>query len=287
MYLTHLDENGQDSPAILINNSTTANRAVNIPEFVNILPDGLMNIDVPAVESYRLFDIAVDLTSDGKIDEAIEEWKKALALDATDFRARNNLGAALLRTGKIDAGFAEFQKVLVTNPRYADAYYNLGIALLQVGKFDEGIAQFQKALEINPDHTQSHANLGNAFYIKGKDTDALAQWREALHVDPNLLALLSQSAWVLSTSSDTSVRNGAEALELAQRAAQLSKEQDPSVLDTLAAAYAETIKFPDAVETAQKALELAAQQEEADSLIEGLRARRALYEANTPFRDTQ
>ena len=105
--------------------------------------------------------------------------------------------------------------------------------------------------------------------------------------DPNLLALLSQSAWVLSTSPDATVRNGAEALELAQRAAQISKEQDPSVLDTLAAAYAETGKFPEAVETTQKALELAMQQENAQSLIEGLKVRRALYEANTPFRDTQ
>ncbi len=287
MYLTHLDETGQDSPAILIDNSTAANRAVNIPEFVNIPPDGMMKIDVPAVESYRLFDIAVDLTSAGKIDEAIEEWNQALALDPTDFRARNNLGAALLRTGKIDAGIAEFQKVLQTNPKYADAYDNLGIALLQEGKVDEGIVQFQKALEINPNHTQTHANLGNAYYMKGKDADALAQWREALRTDPNLLALLSQSAWVLSTSPDASVRNGAEALELAQRAAQISKEQDPSVLDTLAAAYAETGKFSEAVETAQKALELAAQQENAESLVEGLKARCALYQANTPFRDTQ
>ena len=287
MYLTHLDENGQDSPAILIDNSTAANRAVNIPEFVNIPPDGMTMIDVPAVESYRLFDIAVELTSAGKIDEAIEEWNQALALDPTDFRARNNLGAALLRTGKIDAGIVEFQKVLVTNPKYADAYDNLGIALLQEGKVDEGIAQFQKALEINPNHTQTHANLGNAYYMKGKDADALAQWREALRTDPNLLPLLSQSAWVLSTSPNASVRNGAEALELAQRAAQLSKEQDPSILDTLAAAYAETGKFPEAVETTQKALELATQQENAQSLIEGLKARRALYEATTPFRDTQ
>jgi hypothetical protein len=58
-------------------------------------------------------------------------------------------------------------------------------------------------------------------------------------------------------------------------------------LDTLAAAYAEAGKFPEAVETAQKALELAAQQENAESLVEGLTARRALYQARTPFRDTQ
>ena len=52
MFLTHLDEEGNDSPAILIENSTAANRAVNIPEFVNIPPDGLVKIDTPAVDMY-------------------------------------------------------------------------------------------------------------------------------------------------------------------------------------------------------------------------------------------
>jgi Flp pilus assembly protein TadD len=287
MFLTHLDEEGNDSPAILIDNSTAANRAVNIPEFVNIPPDGLMKIDVPAVESYRLFDIAVDLTAAGQYDAAIEEWKKALELDPKDFRARNNLGGTLLRSGRVDEGITQFQKALETNPRYADAYDNLGIALLQEGKVDEGIVQFQKALEINPEHVQTHANLGNAFYMQGKYAEALAQWHEGLRSDPNLLALLTQSAWVLSTSPDASVRNGAEAVELAERAAQLSRGQDPAVLDTLAAAYAEAGKFAVALETVQKALARAAQQESTQSLIESLKARRALYETNTPFRDTQ
>ena len=53
MFLTHLDEDGNDSPAILIENSTAANRAVNIPEFVNIPPDGLLKIDAPVTDYYR------------------------------------------------------------------------------------------------------------------------------------------------------------------------------------------------------------------------------------------
>lgn len=287
MYLTHLDKNGQDSPAILIDNATAANRAVNIPEFVNIPPDGLMKIDVPAVASYRFFDTAVGLTSAGKFEEAVEEWNKVLALDPGDFRARNNLGAVLLRVHRTDAGIAEFRKVLATNPKYANAHADLGIALLQEGKIGEGIVQFQKALEINPQLTQSHVNLGNAFYMEGKDAEALTQWRLALSADPNLLPVLNLSAWVLSTSPDASVRDGAEALKLAERAARLSKEQDPAILDTLAAAYAEAGKFPEAVEITKKALALAATRKNAQSLIEGLEVRQAFYEADVPFRDTQ
>ena len=100
MFLTHLDEEGNDSPAILIENSTAANRAVNLPEFVNIPPDGMMKIDVPAAESYRLFDIASDLTAKGQLEAGIAEWKKVLELDPRNAKAYNNLGGALVLARK-------------------------------------------------------------------------------------------------------------------------------------------------------------------------------------------
>jgi Flp pilus assembly protein TadD len=122
--------------------------------------------------------------------------------------------------------------------------------------------------------------------LQGKTPEALAHWREGLRVDPNHLALLSQTAWVLATCPEASVRNGAEAVELAKRAVQLSGGKEPAVLDTLAAAYAETGRFAEAVETIRQALALATQQNE-QPLIEGLKARMALYEAKTPCRETQ
>ncbi|MFY9854279.1 MAG: hypothetical protein WAK26_10440, partial [Terracidiphilus sp.] len=81
MFLTHIDTNGDSSPPILIDNATAANRAVNIPEFVNIPADGMVKIDVPAAESYRLVDLASELTAKGRTDEAIAEWKKVIELD--------------------------------------------------------------------------------------------------------------------------------------------------------------------------------------------------------------
>jgi hypothetical protein len=104
MFLTHLDKEGNSSPAILIDNATAANRAVNIPEFVNIPSNGLMKIDVPAAEAYRLLDIASDLVAQGKIDDAIAEWKKVLEMDPRNASAHNNLGAALTMQGKTSEG---------------------------------------------------------------------------------------------------------------------------------------------------------------------------------------
>jgi len=318
MYLTHLDEQGNDSPPILIENTTAANRAVNIPEFVNIPPDGLAKIDVPAAEFYRLFDMALDLATKGQNEDAIAAWKEALALDPGDAKAnynlglallrrgglddavthfqtavdakpefsdaQANLGAALLQEGKVDEAIAHLEQAVAVKPQHGEAQSNLGVALLQKGRLDEAIAHLRQAVEINPKQAQNRLNLGNGLYMQGKVREALEQWREGVRVDPNHVPLLSQTAWVLATCPDGSIRNGTEALKLAQRAVKASGGKDPAVLDTLAAAFAEAGRFLEAIATTHQALDLATQQN-AQPLAEELKARMSLYEARTPFRE--
>ena len=352
MYLTHLDEAGNDSPAILIENATAANRAVNIPEFLNIPPDGLAKIDVPAAEFYRVFDQAVDLAAKGQYEAAIATWKQALDLDPGDAKAQYNLGTSLLRKGRLDEAIAHLQKAVEVNPEFGDAQNHLGGAFLQQGKVDDAIAHFQDAVDVDPSSGDAQNNLGgallekgsadeaiphfqraaelnprsadtqgnlgiaflqkakvdealphlqkavaldprqvrnqyylgDAFYLQGKAPEALAHWREGLRLDANYLPLLSQMAWLLATSPQGSVRNGNEAVELARRAVQLSEGQDPVVLDTLGAAYAEAGRFADALDTARRALDLATQQN-IGPLARTLRDRITLYEARIPYRE--
>jgi tetratricopeptide (TPR) repeat protein len=120
MFLTHLDKEGNSSPAILIDNATAANRAVNIPEFVNIPSNGLMKIDVPAAEAYRFLDIASDLATQGKIDEAIAEWRRVLELDPRNASAQNNLGAALTMQGKTSEGMKHVREAREIDPLTPD-----------------------------------------------------------------------------------------------------------------------------------------------------------------------
>ena len=284
MFLTHLDENGNDSPAILIENSTAANRAVNIPEFVNIPPDGLQNIDVPAAEFYRLFDLAVEMAAKGQEEAAIAEWHKALELDPADPKAHNNLGYHLLNKEDLDGAIANFQTAVDAAPDYEEAQCNLGIALSRKERIEEAIPHFQKALEVNPRSARNHMNLGNVLFFEGRVLEALGHWRGGLEVDPNNLVLLNQTARVLATFPDASVRNGNEAVQLAERALSASGGRDPSILDTLAAAYARVGRYPKAVETARRALDLATHGNDPE-LTAALQARIALYEAGKPFED--
>ena len=122
-----------------------------------------------------------------------------------------------------------------------------------------------------------------ALQGQGKIAEAVVQWREAVRLQPKQIAFANNLAWVLATCPDAAVRDGAEAVQLAQRAVQLSGGQEPAILGTLAAAYAEAGRFPEAVQTARNALDLATQQNQ-QALADALRAKIALYEAGRPYR---
>ncbi len=144
------------------------------------------------------------------------------------------------------------------------------------GEVEEAIPHFEKALSLNPALADAHYFLGVAlYYFRGEATAALAHWREVLRLDPNSVATLNQVAHVLAACPDASIRNGAQAVELAERARQISGGQDPALLDTLAAAYAEAGRFLDAIATARQALTLASQRNN-PRLVDALNAHLAL-----------
>ncbi len=320
MYLTHIDENGNDTPPILIENSTAANRAVNLPEFVNIPPGQTVRMDVPAVAFYAQLNNAAELATKGRLDEAIAEWEKALAAEPDDARAHNNLGLALARQGRYDEAIPHYEKALQLDSQYDVIHLNLGRALAAKGRLDEAIPHLQRAAERSPDNADAQQSLGQALMARGLLTDALphfenavrinpgladahyflgmclyfakydtaaalGEWRAALGVAPDSLGPLNQAARVLAVSPDAALRNGAEAVELAQRAAKISNGTDPLVLDTLAAALAEKGSFMEAAETARRALDLAVRQNKA-ALAESLKEAIGTYEANHPWRES-
>ncbi len=226
------------------------------------------------------------LAGRGQFDDAIAEYQKVLQINPNDFKAHYNLGNALAGRGQFDDAIAEYQKVLQINPNDCNAHNNLGIALGRCGRFDEATAHFQKALELNSDCTDAQNNLGIARSRREEIVKALAGRRDLLRLRPDDVALLNDTAWVLATDPNASIRNGAEAVELAGRAVRLSDGQEPAILGTLAAAYAEAGRFPEAAQTAHKALELATQQNKLP-LAESIKAKLPLYESQTPYHEMQ
>jgi tetratricopeptide (TPR) repeat protein len=184
MYLTHIDEQGQDSPPIYIDNSTASNRAVNLPEFVNIKPDQMESIDVPASDLYRIVDNALALQQGGDNAAALAEWKKALEIDPNDARANNGIAIALSVSGDSDDAIAYLRKATQISPDFFEADYNLGLELAKKNRVNEAIDAWLNTVRIRPKFAAGQKNLGYAFYLQCKFADSLTHLRLALEPIP-------------------------------------------------------------------------------------------------------
>ena len=222
----------------------------------------------------------------GQRDAAMAHYRKALEIQPNHAGIHNNFGLALAGCGRLDEAIAHFQAAAKIKPDYAEAHNNLANALADCGQIDEAIVQYQKALEVKPGYTNARNNLGLIQSQREEILKGLAARRESLRSHPDDIAMLNETAWVLATNPNASIRNATEAVELAGRAVQLSDGREPAVLGTLAAAYAEAGRFSEAVKTAEQAVELATSQNNA-ALADALWTRIKLYRAGSPYRDTQ
>jgi Flp pilus assembly protein TadD len=306
MFLTHIDEDGNDSPAILIENATAANRAVNIPEFVNIGKDDWLSIDAPATEFYRISDNALDLMQKGEYAASIAEWNKALALQPDDASALSNYGSVLTAIGDFERADELFSKALLVDPENYKAYSNLGVSLARRGRFDDAAAQLRKALYYNPNDVRSLSTLGGILLNNGQSEEAMELLGEALELDPIDVDTLNNLGGGLARAGKfgEAIPHFEKALELQpnsfephynlgrafaatgrldegvrrlERAVELSRGQEPVILDRLSAMYAEQNRFAQAASTARRALGLARQRGD-NQLVEALDGRIADYE---------
>ncbi|MGD0349572.1 MAG: tetratricopeptide repeat protein [Verrucomicrobiota bacterium] len=220
----------------------------------------------------------------GKTDDAIAQYQRALKINPDFDTAHNDLGIALYQKGQLDEAISQFLQALKIKPDYALAHYNLGNAFLRKGQLDEAITQYQQAVKIDPNFEPAHNSLGYALLQKGQLDEAIAHYERALEINPANAGQCNHLAWRLATHPDAAVRHGNVALELAQKLNQLPGNKDPAILRTLAAAYAETKQFPEAMATARQALQLASVRSNT-TLVNDLQRQIECYQAGLPFRD--
>lgn len=210
----------------------------------------------------------------GRFDDAVRYFEKAIHLQPDYAEAFCNLGFALLQQGHQDEAIAAYGKALQLNPRYALAHNDLGSILSRLGRSDEAVRHFQQAVEIQPDFAEAHFNLGGLYAHQGHVAAAISEYETVLKIRPNTAQACNGLAWLLAAGPDAALHNGAKAIELAQRADKLAQGRNPIFLATLAAAYAETGQFDEAVKTIDRALPLA---ESNAALTRALQQRAAAY----------
>ena len=232
-----------------------------------------------------LFTLAQAQQQQGKLDDAIATYRVLLKLKPDLFAVRRGLGTALVLKGELPAATVELEEALRLLPNNPDTHNALGMVLLARNEVSRGSNHFSRALGLQP--TNAIANYQIALLLASSRQDAAAanHYRTTLRSRPDEPEVLNNFAWLLATSPDDRVRDGREAIRLAEHACELTQHKEAMLLGTLAAAYAEAGRFDDAIATATQARDLARaarQDAVADRNEELLKA----YRAHQPHRET-
>ena len=295
LMLTHIDADGNDTPAVLVDDTTAANRAVNIPEFVNIPSDGLEKIDPQAAEFYRVCNQASDLMQKHQMAEAVQEWRKALQLDPDDAKAHFGLALsltangqdreaveeyrkacdldshdpvwfvqlalALVRNGDPAGAVVNYRKSLALDPSDAAAEADLGIVLSEMGEVQEAYDHLRKSVDLAPGLPDGHNALGMTLAKMGRIEEAVDQLQKAVTLLPTSAEYSFNLGYFLLQRGDAS-----SAMPMLRKAVELSESKNWRSLAALAEAYYQTGRSAEAIQSARQAVNLAL--EEHDEQLE-------------------
>ena len=215
-------------------------------------------------------------------------FEHALAVTPDNATAHLVLGGKLYSQGQYERALVEYRAAAALEPSGTKVHYNMGLLLQVQKKWQEAADQYEFVVRRDPEYYSAHFNLAEVLQHLGRTREAVFHLREAVRLEPDSTPALNNLAWVLASSDDAEIRNGAEAVRLAERACELTKHQVTLLVGTLAAAYAEAGRFGEAVATAQEACALASKAKDQallrknQELLELYRAGQAYHEATRP-----
>lgn len=240
-----------------------------------------LELDPGSAKAYNNY--GCTLSEQGRTAEALEQFSKAIELDGRFADAHYNMGKTYAFRGDLDRAVYHFHEAVRIRPGYAEAQCDLANLLAERGALDEAVLRYRAALRARPNFAAAHAGLGDALIRQRNTAEAVEHLAKAVRLDPGQVKALGRLAWTLATSADPRLRDGERAVDYAERARALAGEDHALLLDTLAAAYAESGEFDRALETAARALDLARSAGRADWAAE-IEGRIALYRRGQAFR---
>jgi Flp pilus assembly protein TadD len=223
LMLTHIDADGNDSPAVIVDDTTAANRAINIPEFVNLPPGtSIDKIDPQATDFYRLFDEAYTQIQNNRFPQAIDTLRKAIATNPDDSLSHYVLATALSANDQEKDALLEYRQAVVLTPANPTFLDHLAVSLALNGDSEGAIEQLQKAISVDPGSVEYRFNLAYVLESRGDFADAISPLEKAVALSRSKdWRCLAELAKVYDKTGRT-----AEAIPLARQALDLAVKQD-------------------------------------------------------------
>lgn len=216
----------------------------------------------------------------GEYDIAIKDYDEAIRLDPKFSAAYLNRAVAWALKGELEKAIADHDEAIRLDPKDANVYIDRGLTWSNNGELDKALADYDEAIRLDPKHALAYSNRGLTWLRKQEYDKSIADYNEATRLDPKFVSPYNGRAWVYATCPNEKYRDGAKAVENATKACELSGWKVANNLSTLAAAYAEVGQFDKAVETQQKAKDLAIEKNKADYQKD-----LDLYKSGKPYRD--
>jgi tetratricopeptide (TPR) repeat protein len=229
------------------------------------------------------FNLALLYMSQQRWTDARQRLRETLRIDPGHAAAHNNLGTLLANAGDLSAARQHFQSAVQSDPQSANGHHNLASALVAQGQRDEAIEHYQLAVQLDPELIDARLSLGRLYFSRRQYTAAVRCLEAVVQRRPDHWEGVGLLAWLLATHPDPAIRDGARAVKLAEQATNATQQKDASVLDVLAAAYAEVGQFEHAVKTAGDAYRLYEQQERRAS-GDQVRQRQQLFQQRRAYR---
>ena len=238
----------------------------------------------PHLRMWMSFNLSKDGQSMAQLAESLEHFEVLLRLQPDNGLAHFRMGLALVQLGRHQESLDHLQRAVEVMPQKVYAYEYLAVALAQVGKTGQAEDRFRQALALGTAGRITYTGLADIAQQEGRWHEAAEILRDGLIHLPKSAPILNNLAWLLATAPVEEIRDGNEAIRLAEFARQLLGSDEPSILDTLGAAYAETGEFELAVGAARRAVKLL-ESAGFSELAKQVRSRLDAYEAHQPYRE--
>ena len=200
------------------------------------------------------------------------------------WKSSASIGAAMLEGKRYDVAIRYLTGALESATKSEDVAYLYGLradAYLGKGESAKAAADYARAVNFVPKDAAGYITRGSTYKKMGRYKAAASDYARAIALSPDDDDALNSLAWLLATCPDGSVRDGVGAIRIGTKACELTRWKDSEVIDTLAAAYAETGKFDQAVKLQQQALQLRSVPAEDRP---GMQERLASYQKRKPYR---
>ncbi len=185
LYLTHIDEQGESTPAVALEHLTSPDRAANIPEFVNLDPGAIRRIQERFIDDVSYTRAAWEFLKSNDYAGAERQARRALELNPRNADALHHLGLALFGLHQGEESLRCLAEAAQIKPQEAEIRVQLGVVLLSAGRVDEAVENLQKALQLSPNSGEARFNLGVAMFRMGNRQEATRQWLEAVRLRPD------------------------------------------------------------------------------------------------------